>query len=223
MPAHFTPALFTFLRRLKANNSRDWFEANRERFETDVQAPMLRFIDDFRPRLASVDRSFVADPRRSGGSMFRIYRDTRFSADKSPYKTHVAARFLHRAQPKGEQGPSFYLHLEPGDSFGGGGIYHPDAPLLTRIRRAMIDDAKGWRAVRHHGLAIEGDSLKRVPAGYDATHPFADDLRRKDLYVLEPFSERDVCANDFMDRFVETCARSAPLVAFVTRAAGLRR
>ncbi len=154
--------------------------------------------------------------------MFRIYRDTRFSADKSPYKTHVAARFLHRAQPKGEQGPSFYLHLEPGDSFGGGGLYHPDAPLLARIRRTMVEDAKSWRAVKRLGLAIEGETLKRVPTGFDAAHPFAEDLRRKDLYVIEPFSERDVCADDFMDRFVDTCARVAPLVAFVTKAAGLR-
>lgn len=222
MSAHFTPALFTFLRRLKANNTRDWFEANRGRFERDVQTPMLQFIDDLRPRLAAVNRSFVADPRRSGGSMFRIYRDTRFSADKSRYKTHVAARFLHRAQPKGEQGPSFYLHLEPGDSFGGGGLYHPDAPLLARIRRTMIEDAKSWRAVRRLGLAIEGETLKRVPTGFDAAHPFAEDLRRKDLYVVEPFSERDVCASDFMDRFVETCARVDPLVAFLTKAAGLR-
>ncbi len=222
MSAYFTPALFSFLKELKAHSTRDWFEANRARYEADVQAPMLAFIDELRPRLAAVNRAFVADPRKSGGSMFRIYRDTRFSADKSPYKTNVAARFVHRAQPKGLMGPTFYLQLEPGDSFGGGGIYHPDMPTLTRIRHAIVDDVKGWRAVRKSGIQIEGDSLTRVPAGFDAAHPFAEDLRRKDLYVLRPFTQRDVCGNDFMGRYVETCAHVEPLVAFLAKALGLK-
>ena len=127
--------------------------ANRSRYEESVLAPMLRFIDDLRPRLGVVAPGFVADPRRTGGSMFRIHRDTRFSPDKSPYKTHAAARFQHRTQPTGEMGPTFYLHLEPGDSFGGGGIYHPDRPALSRIRHAIVDDVKGWRAVKALGLA----------------------------------------------------------------------
>jgi uncharacterized protein (TIGR02453 family) len=222
MSAYFTPALFSFLKQLEAHNTRDWFEANRTRYESDVQAPMLRFIDDLRPRLAAVNRAFLADPRRSGGSMFRIYRDTRFSSDKSPYKTNVAARFVHRAQPKGQMGPTFYLQLEPGDSFGGGGIYHPDMPTLTRIRHAIVDDAGRWRAVKRRGLEIEGDSLTRVPKGFDATHPFADDLRRKDLYVLRPFTQREVCGHDFMDRYVDVCARVEPLVAFLAGALGLK-
>ena len=222
MSAYFTPGVFAFLGELKANNTREWFEANRARYESVVLAPMLQFIDDLRPRLATVNRAFVADPRRSGGSMFRIYRDTRFASDKSPYKTHVAARFLHRAQPKGQMGPTFYLHIEPGDSFGGGGIYHPDRPVLTRIRQAIASDTGGWRAIKRLGLDIQGESLTRVPAGFGSDHPFADDLRRKDLYVLFPFSQRDVCRPDFLDRYVETCAQAEPLVAFLARALGLK-
>lgn len=222
MSAHFTPALFTFLKELKTHNTREWFEANRPRYEAAVQTPMLRFIDDLRPRLAAVSRGFVADPRPSGGSMFRIYRDTRFSADKSPYKTHVAARFVHRAQPRGQMGPTFYLHLEPGDSFGGGGIYHPDTPTLTRVRRAIVEDARGWKAVQRLGLEIQGDSLTRVPAGFDATHQFAADLRRKDLYVLHRFTQKDVCRATFMDDYVEACCEVEPLIAFLSRALGLR-
>lgn len=219
--SYFTPAVFTFLKELKANNSREWFEANRTRYEADVLAPMLQFIDDLRPRLATVNRAFVADPRRSGGSMFRIYRDTRFAADKAPYKTHAAARFVHRAQPKGQMGPSFYIHIEPGDSFGGGGIYHPDRPALTRIRTAIDTDTRGWRAIKRLDLQIQGESLTRVPAGFRADHPYAEDLRRKDLYVLAPYSQRDVCRADFLDRYVETCAQVEPLVAFLARALGL--
>lgn len=217
---HFSSDMFGFLRDLESNNRREWFEDNRARYVASVEEPMLRFIDDLRPRLAAISSCFVADPRRSGGSMFRIYRDTRFSADKAPYKTHAAARFGHRQQEKGQAGPGFYLHLEPGDCLGGGGIYRPDSAMLARIRRTMVEDAKAWRAVRKLGLEIEGDVLKRVPAGHDAAHPFADDLRRKDLYVLQPFTQRDVCAPDFIDRYVETCEGVAPLVSFLTRAAG---
>lgn len=222
MSAYFTPALFSFLKDLKTHNSRSWFEGNRARYEADVQAPMLRFIDDLRPRLAGVNRAFVADPRKTGGSLFRIYRDTRFSSDKTPYKTNVAARFVHRGQPKGQMGPTFYLQLEPGDSFGGGGIYHPDMPALTRIRHTIVEDVKGWQAVKNRGLEIEGDSLTRAPAGFDAAHPFVEDLRRKDHYVLRPFTQREACSADFMDRYIEMCLEIEPLVAFLARAVGLR-
>lgn len=220
MAGYFTPDLFHFFKDLKANNDRGWFEANRGRYVASVEAPLMRFIDDLRAPFASVSRSFVIDPRRTGGSMYRIYRDTRFSADKTPYKTHAAARFNHRAQAKGQNGPGFYLHLEPGGSMAIGGIYRPDTATLTRIRRTIAEDSKAWREVTKLGFEIEGDQLTRVPAGYDARHPFADDLRRKDHYVLVPFTQADVCSEDFVKRFVDGCAHVAPLVSFLTRAVG---
>ena len=91
--AYFTPRLFDFLRELKANNSRDWFLAHKSAYEFDAREPMLRFIEDFGPRLRRISKHYLADPRPVGGSMFRIHRDVRFSRDKSPYKTHVAAHF----------------------------------------------------------------------------------------------------------------------------------
>jgi uncharacterized protein (TIGR02453 family) len=222
MSAHFTPALFAFLRELKANNTREWFEANRERYGVDVQAPMLRFIADLAPRLRSISPAIVADPRRTGGSMFRIVRDTRFSADKSPYKTHVAAQLAHERKRDAPAVPGFYLHLEPGDSMGGGGIYHPDSATLTRIRMRVVEDPRSWEAVRRSGLEIQGDRLRRVPRGFDSKHRFADDLRFKDLYVLTPFSQADVCASHFLDRYVESCRQISPLVAFMAKALGWR-
>ena len=104
---------------------------------------MLRFITDVGPASTGISRAVIADPRRTGGSLYRIYRDTRFSADKSPYKINVAASFPHEAKRDKNKKtsrpcPGFYLHLEPGDSFGGGGIYHPDMPTLTRIRTAIV-------------------------------------------------------------------------------------
>lgn len=226
MTGHFTPALFRFLRQLKAHNDRGWFQNHRAQFVADVEAPMLAFIANVGARLAPISRAVVADPRRTGGSMFRIYRDTRFSADKSPYKTNVAASFPHVAKRDGRKDlaavPGFYLHLEPGDSFGGGGIYHPDMPTLTRIRTAIIQRSRDWAAVKRTGIEIEGDSLTRAPAGFDPGHPFVEDLRRKDLYTLTSFTEKEVCGRDFMDRYVESCRTSAPLVGFLSKAMGLR-
>jgi len=218
MAAYFTPALFTFLRDLKAHNKRDWFLANRERYTATVEAPMLAFIGDLAPKLRAISSSIVVDPRRSGGSMYRIYRDTRFSSDKSPYKTHVAAHFAHERKKDVPSGvPGFYLHLEPKDCLGGGGIYHPDSATLARIRLA-IAESRGWAAVRKARLTIEGERLTRAPAGFDPTHRYVDDLKYKDFYAIETFSQKDVCASNFLDRYVECCRRVTPLVAFIARA-----
>lgn len=222
MSRHFTPALFTFLRELKKHNNREWFLQHRSRFEADVAAPMLRFIVDVAPRLREVSPAIVADPRRTGGSLYRIYRDTRFSADKSPYKTNVAAHFAHERKRQLPAVPGFYLHLEPGDSMGGGGIYHPDPPTLTRIRMAIAGNRKEWAAVKRTGLEVQGDSLSRAPAGFDPAHPYVDDLKMKDFYVLTSYSQREVCGADFLDRYVETCRQAAPLVSFIARALNLR-
>jgi uncharacterized protein (TIGR02453 family) len=220
MPGYFSPSLFSFLTALKAHNDREWFQAHRERYVSDVEAPMLAFIADLAPKLGRLSRAFIVDPKRSGGSMYRIYRDTRFSADKSPYKTHVAATFPHRAHRTAPAVPGFYLHLEPGDSMGGGGIYHPDSPTLNRIRLAIVEDRKAWTSVKRSGLEIEGATLTRGPAGFDPAHPFIEDLRRKDFYSLVPFTQRAVCSADFLDRYVDACTHVAPLVAFLTRALG---
>jgi uncharacterized protein (TIGR02453 family) len=222
MAAYFSATLFTFLRQLKAHNDRAWFLDHRDQYVRDVEAPMLQFITDVGPRLRSISRALVADPRRSGGSMYRIYRDTRFSVDKSPYKTHVAAHFAHEARKTVPSVPGFYLHLEPRDSLGGGGIYHPDPQALARIRLAIVERGKDWAAVKKSGLAIEGDRLTRAPAGFDPAHPCVADLRQKDFYALVPFTEETVCGPDFLDHYAEACERVAPLVRFIARSLDLK-
>jgi uncharacterized protein (TIGR02453 family) len=221
--AYFTPGLFRFLRELKANNDRDWFAANKDRYTALVEAPMIRFITDLGERFARVNPSFAADPRRTGGSMFRIYRDTRFSKDKTPFKTAASAHFRHRAAAKGESVPGFYLHLEPGRCIGGGGIYHPDLAALKRIRDRMVSEPAAWSRVRAKRLVLQGESLQRPPRGYDPDHRFAEDLKRKDLYVLEEYSEKDVCGPRFLETYVATCAKAGPLLDFLCGALGLAR
>jgi uncharacterized protein (TIGR02453 family) len=212
--SHFTPELFRFLRELKKNNTRSWFEANRERYETALRQPCLRFISDLGPPLRKVSRHLATDPRPSGGSLFRIYRDTRFSKDKSPYKTHAGMYFPVRG---GEDvhTPGFYLHLEPGGCFAAAGLWHPDGAATARVREAIVSRPGDWAKIGRAGLALEGDSLRRPPRGFDPGHRFVEDLKRKDFVTSAPLSDRDVCAPGFLRQFVASCARSAPLVKFL--------
>jgi uncharacterized protein (TIGR02453 family) len=223
MPAqpHFTPRLFKFLRQLKRNNSRDWFQANKERYIADVQQPMLRFIADFAGPLAKISKQFDADPRPVGGSMFRIHRDVRFSRDKSPYKTHVSAHFRHKATSKDVHGPGFYFHLEPGEVFIGGGLWLPEPPTLKKIRDTIAWDEAGWRKVRRAVREIEGDQLTRPPQGYDPAHPFIDDIKRKSYYASVSFSEAEACALGFLEQCASACRSVRPMVAFLTEAVEL--
>src|SRR5260221_10113685 len=145
--ARFGPGLFRFLKELQASNNKSWFEANKHRYEEEVKEPMLRFISDFGSRLRTISRNFDAHPRPVGGSMFRIYRDTRFSHDKSPYKTTAAAHFPHKAAGKDVHAPGFYLHLEPGNCMGGGGLWHPDGLALEKVRDRIVSRTKAWKAV----------------------------------------------------------------------------
>lgn len=221
MAAHFTPAFFDFFRDLKQNNDRDWFAANRARYINDVEAPLLQFIGDFALHLRAFSPAFVADRRRMGGSMFRIHRDTRFSPDKSPFKTYTAARFAHETRRKVAGVPAFFLHLGPDHSFGGGGVYHIELSQLTKIRTRIVELPDAWSAVRAR-VDVQGEQLKRAPAGFSAAHAHIADLRRQNLYTLTEFSESDVVADGFIERFAEACARAVPLIEFQTKALGLR-
>lgn len=219
---HFAPELFRFLRELKRNNNREWFLANKGRFEAHVRDPFVRFIADFGLLLHSISARFVADARPTGGSLFRIYRDVRFSQDKSPYKTHAAAHFRHRDSGKGVHAPGFYLHLEPDGCFAGAGLWHPDAPTLNRVRSAIVANPAAWQRMRRRGIVVEGDVLARPPRGYDPDHPLIEDLKRKDFITSVSFSERQVCGPNFLLDFASACRRMSPLVEFLTEAVGLR-
>jgi uncharacterized protein (TIGR02453 family) len=218
---HFTPEFFTFFRDLKRNNDRAWFADNKPRYLEHVEGPMLQFIADFGPRLQKISRAFVADKRRMGGSMFRIYRDTRFAADKSPYKTWTAARFPHEARRKVEGVPAFFAHLGPGDSFGGGGVYHLNMPQLTKIRRAIVESPRDWTKVRTR-VDVRGDQLKRAPSGFSTAHEHIEDLKRQNLFAMTTFTDAEVVAPGFIDAFTDACERVAPLVQFQTKAMGLK-
>lgn len=220
----FTSDLFRFLEDLKRHNDRDWFAENKERFLDVVQEPALEFIRSFAPYLRKISPHFVADDRGSGGSLFRIYRDVRFSKDKSPYKTHVGISFRHR-NAKDVHAPGYYLHLQPGEAFLGAGIWHPDRDTLAAIRTRIAERPDRWRRVAHgpafrERYRLGGDSLKRAPAGFDPDHPLIEDLRRKDHIASAMLDERTVTREDFLPRFAELCGGVSPYVRFLCDALG---
>ena len=225
MAPRFKAAFFDFLRELKANNERSWFEANKARYHADVRDPMLDFIAAFAEPLADISPHFVADPRANGGSLFRIYRDTRFSPDKTPYKTNAGAHFRHAAG-KDAHAPGFYLHLEPGACFAACGIWHPGGDALAEIRNAIIEDPASWTRMTQakafrDTFTLMGQSLKRPPRGCDAAHPLIDDLKRKDFVAATVFHEADAIRPDFLQRFAQIARGGAAFVGFLSRAVGV--
>lgn len=222
---HITPELFAFMSELAENNDRTWFQANRSRYEEEVREPLRAFIRDFEVPLESISPHVVADDRKSGGSLFRIHRDTRFSKDKSPYKTWAAVQFRHEAG-KDAHAPGFYLHLEPGNVLMGAGCWHPARDALENIRDAISENPERWAAARDAvvgaGFEFEGDSLKRPPRGYSPDHPAIDDLKRKDFIAVRYLSEKTAFEPDFVTAYAGMCSDAEPLMRFLTSAIGVR-
>src|ERR1035437_2431614 len=215
----FRPELFGFLRQLKRHNSRDWFARNKQRYEEVVRDPALVFIASFGPHLDKLSPHFVADPRPTRGSLFRIYRDTRFSPDKRPFKTYVGIHFSH-ASGKDAHAPVFYLHLEPDNCFAAAGVWHPDNRALTRIRSAIVAHPEQWKKATRK-LELEGETLMRPPKGFPPEHPFIDDLKRKDFIASVVLTDKQICSSKLMLDFTSACKTMLPLVEFTTMALGL--
>lgn len=216
----FSPQLFEFLRRLKRHNDRDWFAKNKSTYQRVVVQPALLFIGDFAPHLTKLSSHFVADARPTRGSLFRIYRDTRFSPDKRPFKTHIGIHFSHLSG-KDAHAPVYYLHLEPDNCFAAAGVWHPDSRALAKLRSAIVAHSDQWKKIRLR-LELDGDTLTRPPRGFDPKHPFIQDIKRKDFVASTALSEAQLCSGNFMRDFNAACRKMTPLVEFTTRALGLQ-
>ena len=188
MPSYFSSATFAFLEELAANNNRDWFAANKARYEDEVRTPALAFIESVGERLPQFAPHFRADSRKMGGSLMRVFRDTRFSKDKTPYKTNIGIQFRHEAG-KDVHAPGYYLHISAAECFVGVGTWHPPSDALLKIRQQIADFPDDWLAVRddeqfRRWFELVGDSLKTAPRGFDKAHPMLEDLKRKDFIGL---------------------------------------
>jgi len=224
---YFTPALFEFLHDLSENNDRAWFKSNQDRYESVVRRPALAFIEDMGEPLYKVSRHLVADPRKVGGSLFRIQRDTRFTRDKTPYKTHVGIQFRHVATREDVHAPGFYLHLEPRACQAWVGLWHPSAENAQAVRGAIAADPGAWKRAAHGARftgvygELTGESLRRPPRGFDLDHPLMEDLQRIDFGAGVRLRQSEVTSEGFIDTYLETMRAGVPLIRFLCQALGL--
>ncbi len=222
----FSPATFRFLEQLADHNDKIWFEAHKAEYEELVRGPALDYIHAMAPLLADFAPEFRADARKLGGSLMRVYRDTRFARDKTPYKTNVGIQFRH-ALGKDVHAPGFYLHVAPEECFLGVGSWHPEADLLGRIRDLIVAQPKRWHAARDdHDFSAQwqlvGGSLTRPPRGYAADHPEIEDIKRKDFIGLAGLTRKEVTGGRLVDLSAERFAAAAPFMRFLCEAAGVR-
>lgn len=181
----FSEATLDFLSKLEANNERDWFQPRKQDYEELVRSPMLEMVDAINKDLARAGPDYVTDPPKA---VYRVYRDTRFSKDKTPYKTHIGALFPHRLLGK-NGGAALYVHLSPQEFLVAGGLYHCPAPLLAPVRAHIAEHYEKLtailksRAIRQNLGELQGDELTRPPKGYRADHPAVSYLRRRDLLL----------------------------------------
>jgi uncharacterized protein (TIGR02453 family) len=226
----FSTAAFTFLRQLARNNDREWFEANRERYERDVRLPMRELVEEMDVRLARIAPEIVGDPKRS---MFRIHRDVRFSKDKSPYKTNAAVWFFHRGAGRGvgesaHGAAGFYFHLEPGGCFTGGGYWMPPRPALEKVRERLVEDQRGFeKALATPALAKRGfrglseeAMLKRLPRAFAPDHPCATWLRYQSFTVGRQIPDDEVRSATLASQLEKDFAAMTPLVRWLNGALG---
>jgi uncharacterized protein (TIGR02453 family) len=192
----FNQQTFTFLEQLAKNNNRPWFNERKADYEDVVRSPSLDFIEAMQPHIKSLSPSFTAVAKKTGGSLMRIYRDARFSHDKTPYKTNIGIQFRHIAG-KDVHAPGFYLHISPNECFVGAGIWRPDSKALANIREMISDNPNAWKKITSNKtfqryFEFSGDSLKTYPRGYTKDHPMINDLKRKDFIAIHPLSREEI-------------------------------
>jgi uncharacterized protein (TIGR02453 family) len=187
----FPPEALQFFKGLARNNKRDWFQPRKERFEEQVKQPMRALVEALNDGMKGFAPEYVTDPAKA---VYRIYRDTRFSKDKTPYKTHIAASFFRSATGPHKYG-GYYMQVSHNDVAVGGGVYMPDPDVLLAIRQHIAENHQKLRkilaaaGVKRLLGDVQGEQLSRVPKGFAADHPAADLLRFKSLFLytnLEP-------------------------------------
>lgn len=214
-----------FLKELSANNNRDWFAENKSRYEEQVRTPALAFIESMEPAIRRISPYIDCSARKSGGSLMRVYRDTRFGKDKTPYKTNIGIQFRH-VRGKDVHAPGYYLHIEPGEVFFGAGIWKPASSDLKAIRTLIDEHPKEWRALKRKvidksDLELAGDSLKRAPKGFSPEHTDIEDLKRKDFIATMSLPVSVVHDSHLSEAVATHMKTSAPLMRFLCEALDL--
>lgn len=208
-------SVFKFLRDLKENNNRDWFTANKDKYTT-AHEQAISFADALLTEMKKHDDIATISGKKS---LFRIYRDVRFSKDKSPYKNHFSGSF--KRDTKWLRG-GYYFHIEPGNVFIGGGFFSPSKEDLQRIREEIAEDDEPMRQIlnekefkKHYG-ELQGEQLKTAPKGFDKEHPAIDLIRYKQFYFISQFSEGEANAKNFAEKVSERFALLRPYFNYMS-------
>lgn len=223
--AGFPEEGLAFLRQLKRNNNREWFQARKHVYDEKLRAPMESLIETINALLTPTAPDYVTEPKKA---LYRIYRDTRFSADKTPYKTHIAAIFTKRSMPKHEAG-ALYFHVSPEEIVAAGGVYMPDAPALLKIRthiaqhHAELEKLLNAKSTRTLAGELHGASLSRPPKGFPPTHPAIELLKRKQWYFDVSLPAAEALKPGFARELFKRFAAMLPTVEFLNRALGSKR
>lgn len=215
----FNRKTVTFLKALEQNNNREWFAENKQRYEDEVRAPAMDYIESMGHYMAEISPHFIASTKKVGGSLMRVHKDMRFSKDKTPYKTNIGIHFKH-ARGKDVHAPGFYLHIEPGQVFISAGIWRPASSTLSNIRTLIDESPNEWEKLTNKftgkdEFLLGGTALKRPPAGFTKDHPFIDDLKRKDFIAVQNLKVSSVYAKDFDTSTAKLFKAAAPLVKFI--------
>lgn len=227
--SYFSPKVFSFLKELEDNNDRAWWEQNKDRYIKVIREPAKAFIEDFGSRLQAISDHFVADTRTNGGSLMRPYRDTRFSKDKTPYKTNVGIQFRHE-RGKDVHAPGFYVHIEPGACFAGVGMWKPEPKVARQIRQRIYEHPDEWRKATTYKRFTnvwdmmsddEGDYLKRVPKEFDPAFEFADALRLKTFIAGSKLTQKAITSPDFDEELAKRFKAGSDLNRLLCQAEGL--
>lgn len=220
----FSPEAFRFLRSLKRNNKREWFQSRKGVYEELVKHPMMAVVFELAKECKSFAPEVGFDPQKN---VLRIYRDTRFSKDKTPYKTNVAASFPFGTYGKNMDSPGLYLHLEPGEVFVGGGLYLPNSLQIRKIRESLQKNPDAFldivedREFKKHFGKISGDILKTAPRGISADHPMTDYLRLKQFFVSRTFEESVALKKDFPKKIAKEFKLMMPLLRWINKSQNL--
>ena len=226
MTTYFSDASFKFLRALAKNNDKTWFTEHKQQYEDHVRQPFLRLLTDLQPDLAQVSEHFRSDPKTVGGSLFRIYRDARFSNDKSPYKPWQGARLFHERRTQ-VAAPSFYVHLQPGQCFVGAGLWHPEPPTQRRVRQFIFDNPGSWKAAAHapkFRKRYEFESsevLSRPPRGFPAEFEMIEDLKHRNFVFSRHLEEADMTGPRLRQLLAADLVALGPFVDYLCAALDL--
>lgn len=218
----FEKASIEFLEQLAANNNREWFKANKARYDEQVLDVALRFIQSMQDPLAEFAPQFTAVPQRVGGSLMRVYRDTRFSHNKLPYKTNIGIQFRHQ-KAKDVHSPGYYVHIDPERVFLGVGMWRPDADSLRAIRERIVARPSEWKKARgdakfrrHYDLG--GEALTRAPRGFDTDHELIEDIKRTSFIAVRDLGVEDCLKPQFQRTVEASFVAAAPFMKFLCKA-----